>query len=60
MDLNRKLEMHAQAVASIATHDDVDAAVRKAALAKMRDQIDEAEAAIDARVKAEVDTLTKG
>lgn len=51
MDLNRKLEVMAMAVASISRHADEDVAVRAAAL----DRVDAMVVAARAEMKAEVD-----
>lgn len=54
MDLQRKLELLAAGVRSIARHDDLDAAVRHAALDQAAALIKEERAAIDARVQGEI------
>lgn len=54
MDIRRKLEITAQAIASISRHDDEDSTVRLAALERVREQVEEAAAAIRAEVAQEV------
>ena len=54
MNLARKIEMAAAAITSISRHDDEDAAVRHAALAKVLELIEAERIAIDARVQARI------
>ena len=52
MDINRKLQIVAQAVKSISTHDDADSVVLLAALARIGKMVDEESAAVRARQEA--------
>lgn len=54
MDLNRKLELVQQSVKSISTHEDIDAAVRLAALARIGGTVKAESEAINARIEAEI------
>ena len=54
MNLQRKIEIAAQAVASVADHDDVDAQVRLAALDRIEEHIRAQRAAINSRVQASI------
>lgn len=54
MDLGRKVEIVEQSIRSLTTHDDVDAAVRHAALDRIEAAIKVEREAIDARVKAHI------
>ena len=56
MKLNRKLEIVWQAVKSISTHTDEDAAVRAAALDRVAEIVAAEKAALDAEVKAGIDS----
>lgn len=49
MDINRKLQVVAQAIKSISTHDDADSVVLLAALARVSKMIDEEAAGVRAR-----------
>lgn len=55
MKLNRKLEIVEQAVKSITTHTDEDAAVRAAALDRVIDMAKAEKEALDAEVKAGIE-----
>jgi hypothetical protein len=55
MKLNRKLEIVAQAVSSITTHSDEDAAVRAAALDRVIAMATEQKKVLDAEVKAGIE-----
>lgn len=55
MDIKRKLELTSQHIESIARHDDVDLAVREAALDKVVAQVEEERAAAKVRVQAKVE-----
>lgn len=57
MDLKRKIEIAADAIASIEHHTDEDAAVIKGALSAVIEQATLAQARIDKRVAAEVARL---
>jgi hypothetical protein len=57
MNLSEKIGYAQRHVESIARHDDEDAAVRKAALRRLRDLCDAEEAAIDARIAEKVGAL---
>lgn len=54
MDLKRKIELLESHVSSIAGHTDEDAAVLLAALGKGKKIIEQAEAAVNARIQAAV------
>lgn len=54
MHLTRKIEIAEQSVRSISTHDDLDAAVRHAALQRLAQFIDAERKAIDERIAAKV------
>lgn len=54
MDIRRKLEITAQAIASISAHDDEDSTVRLAALERVKQQAEDAAALIRAAVAQEV------
>lgn len=56
MKLNRKLEIVEQAVKSISSHTDEDAAVRAAALDRVSALVQTEKAALDAEVKASIET----
>jgi hypothetical protein len=60
MDLKRKLELFTDSVKSISRHDDVDAAVRHAALDQAAAIIAAEREAIDARVQADIAAHLKG
>ena len=55
MKLNRKLEIVEQAVKSISTHTDEDAAVRAAALDRVIAMVKEQKLVLEAEVKAGID-----
>jgi hypothetical protein len=55
MKLNRKIEIAQQAIASISTHDDEDAAVRLAALARVESFIASEKARIQADIDAQIE-----
>lgn len=54
MDLNRKLELLTASVRSISQHDDLDAAVRHAAMDRVEAIVASERLGIDARVKAAI------
>jgi len=54
MKLNRKLEIAEQAIRSISTHDDEDAAVRDAALKRLEEFIEAERQAAAQRVQAKI------
>ena len=54
MDINRKLELVTMNVRSISTHDDVDAAVRLAALDRVDAMVAAERKGINDRVQAEI------
>jgi hypothetical protein len=60
MNLARKIEIAALAVTSISRHDDEDAAVRHAALARLEELIKAEHEAMDERVKARIAESLKG
>lgn len=55
MDIKRKLELVEMKVKSITDHRDEDAAVRKAALAKIGDMLAAEGARIDVEVQAQIE-----
>jgi len=57
MDLKKKLEYTQMHIKSIAEHEDVDAEVRKGALDKVQDMVDEARAKITDKVREQIDQL---
>ncbi len=57
MDLRRKIELAEQAIRSISTHDDVDLAVRTAALNRLILTIKDERAQAADRVKARAEEL---
>jgi hypothetical protein len=60
MNIQRKLEIHAQAVASITNHDDADSTVLLAALDKAAESIAAAKEAVQARAAAQVAAALQG
>jgi hypothetical protein len=54
MKLNRKIEIAQQAIASISTHEDDDAAVRVAALDRVIAYADQAKSSIAAGIEADI------
>lgn len=60
MDLKRKLEIVTIAVQSISQHSDEDAAVIRAALARVEDLVVAESSALQARVEADIETKLKG
>lgn len=55
MDIRRKIEIAQQAIRSISTHDDVDLAVREAALDKLNEFASAERVAAQERVQAAID-----
>lgn len=55
MNINRKIELAEQALRSLTTHDDVDVAVRHAALDRINAFIQTEREGMNARVQAKID-----